>query len=65
LFDEIEMAQRLIAAGFNVNEVPYGYSTSLTPLKFAIGARQVAMVEFLIANGAKPLEPDSWSTLAS
>jgi ankyrin repeat protein len=33
-------------------------------LKLAIGARQVDMVEFLIANGAKPSEPDSWSTLA-
>lgn len=64
LFGEIEMARRLLSSGFNINEVPYGYTTSLTPLKFAIGARQVDMVEFLIANGAKPSEPDSWSTLA-
>lgn len=64
LFGEIDVARRLLASGFNVNEAPYGYSTSLTPLKFAIGARQVNMVEFLIANGAKPSEPDSWSTLA-
>ena len=64
LFGEIEMAQRLLGSSFNVNEVPYGYTTSLTPLKFAIGARKVDMVEFLIANGAKPSEPDSWSTLA-
>jgi ankyrin repeat protein len=33
-------------------------------LKFAIGARQVDMVDFLLASGAKPSEPDSWSTLA-
>ena len=64
LFGEINMAQRLLGSGFNINEVPYGYTTSLTPIKFAIGARQVDMVEFLIANGAKPSEPDSWSTLA-
>ena len=64
LFGEIDMARRLLGASFNINEVPYGYTTSLTPLKFAIGARQVDMVEFLIANGAKPSEPDSWSTLA-
>ena len=64
LFGEIDMARRLLGSGFNINEVPYGYTTSLTPLKFAIGARQVDMVEFLIANGAKPSEPDSWSTLA-
>ena len=64
LFGEINMARRLLGSGFNINEVPYGYTTSLTPLKFAIGARQVDMVEFLIANGAKPSEPDSWSTLA-
>ena len=64
LFGEINMAQRLLGSGFNINEVPYGYTTSLTPLKFAIGARQVDMVEFLIANGAKPSESDSWSTLA-
>jgi tetratricopeptide (TPR) repeat protein len=64
LFGEIDMARRLLSSSFNINEVPYGYTTSLTPLKFAIGARQVDMVEFLIANGAKPSEPDSWSTLA-
>jgi hypothetical protein len=58
------MARRLLSSSFNINEVPYGYTTCLTPLKFAIGARQVDMVEFLIANGAKPSEPDSWSTLA-
>lgn len=64
LFGEIDMARRLLGSNFSINEVPYGYTTSLTPLKFAIGARQVDMVEFLIANGAKPSEPDSWSTLA-
>lgn len=64
LFGEIDMARRLLAADFNVNEVPFGYSTSLTPLKFAIGARQVEMVEFLTACGAKPTSPDSWSTMA-
>ena len=64
LFGEIDMARCLLASNFDINEIPYGYSTSLTPLKFAIGARQVEMVEFLIANGAKPSDPDSWSTLA-
>ena len=64
LFGEINMARCLLGSSFNINEVPYGYTTSLTPLKFAIGARQVDMVEFLLANGAKPSEPDSWSTLA-
>jgi tetratricopeptide (TPR) repeat protein len=64
LFGEIDMARRLLGAGFKINEVPYGYSTSLTPLKFAIGARQAGMVDFLIVNGAKPSEPDSWATLA-
>lgn len=64
LFGELDMARRLLASNFNINEVPYGYTTSLTPLKFAIGARQVDMVEFLIANGARPSRPDSWSTLA-
>lgn len=58
------MARHLLGSSFNINEVPYGYTTSITPLKFAIGARQVDMVEFLIANGAKPSVPDSWSTLA-
>jgi hypothetical protein len=65
LFGEVYMARRLVEAGFNVNEVPFGYSTTLTPLNFAIGARQVAMVDFLTANGAKPAEPDTWSTLAA
>jgi tetratricopeptide (TPR) repeat protein len=64
LFGEIDMAQRLLVSDFNINEVPYGYSTSVTPLKFAIGARQVDMVEFLIGNGARPSEPESWSSLA-
>ncbi|CAO2649710.1 Nn.00g010020.m01.CDS01 [Neocucurbitaria sp. VM-36] len=64
LFGEVDMARHLLGSNFNINEVPYGYSTSLTPLKFAIGARRVDMVEFLIANGARPVEPDSWSTLA-
>ena len=64
LFGEIDMAQRLLDSSFNINEVPYGYTTSLTPLKFAIGARQVEMVDFLISNGAKPSQPDSWSSLA-
>lgn len=64
LFGEVEMARRLLGSNFTINEVPYGYTTSLTPLKFAVGARQVDMVEFLIAHGAKPSEPDSWSTLA-
>jgi Ankyrin repeats (many copies) len=64
LFGEIDMARRLLSSNFNINEVPFGYTTCLTPLKFAIGARQVEMVDFLIANGARPSEPDSWSTLA-
>lgn len=64
LFGETDMARRLIESNFNVNEVPFGYSTSLTPLHFAIGARQVDMVQFLVANGAKPSEPDTWSSLA-
>lgn len=64
LFGDIDMARRLLFSNFNIKEVPYGYTTSLTPLKFAIGARQVDMVEFLIGNGARPCEPDSWSTLA-
>ena len=64
LFGEIDMARRLLDSNFNVNEIPFGYSTSLTPLHFAIGARQVDMVEFLVANGARPSEPDTWSTLA-
>ncbi|KNG47602.1 mfs general substrate transporter [Stemphylium lycopersici] len=64
LFGEDEMARRLIEANYSVNEVPFGYSTNLTPLNFAIGARQVNMVSLLIAHGAVPAEPDSWSTLA-
>jgi ankyrin repeat protein len=64
LFGEIDMARRLISSNFNINEVPHGYTSSLTPLTFAIGARQVDMVEFLIANGAKPSGSESWSTLA-
>jgi tetratricopeptide (TPR) repeat protein len=64
LFNETEMARRLLDANFNVNEIPFGYTTNLSPLHFAIGARQVEMVEFLIANGARPSEPDTWSTLA-
>jgi len=64
LFGEVDMARRLLDSNFNVNEIPFGYSTSLTPLHFAIGARQVDMVEFLVANGARPSEPDTWSTLA-
>jgi ankyrin repeat protein/tetratricopeptide (TPR) repeat protein len=65
LFGEVDMARRLVEAKFDVNEIPFGYSTTLTPLNFAIGARQVAMVDFLTANGAKPAEPDTWSTLAA
>jgi ankyrin repeat protein len=63
LFGEIEMAHRLLNAGFEINEVPQLSTSSLTPLKFAVGARQVDMVALLIANGAKPVEPDTWSTL--
>lgn len=47
LFGEIDMARSLINSNSNINEVPFGYRTSLTPLKFAIGARKVDMVEFL------------------
>jgi hypothetical protein len=65
LFGEVDMARRLIATNYNVNEIPFGYSTSLTPLHFALGARQLEMVRFLITNGASPVEPDTWSTLAS
>ncbi|KAL8860925.1 MAG: hypothetical protein Q9178_002680 [Gyalolechia marmorata] len=64
LFGEISMARRLLASSFNVNEVPFGYSTNLTPLRFAIGARQVDMVDFLITNGARPSGVESWSSLA-
>ncbi|KAL6711798.1 hypothetical protein ACN47E_002841 [Coniothyrium glycines] len=65
LFGEVDMARRLLAAHYNINEIPFGYSTHLTPLHFAIGARQVEMVRFLLANNARPVEPDTWSTLAS
>lgn len=65
LFGEVDMARHLIATNYNVNEIPFGYSTSLTPLHFALGSRQVEMVRFLVANGAVPIEPDTWSTLAS
>lgn len=65
LFGEVDIARRLLDADYNVNEVPFGYSTSLPPLHFALGARQVEMVQFLIANGAGPAGPDTWSTLAS
>ena len=64
LFGDIDMAQRLIETKFDVNVVPFGYSTRLTALNFAIGARQVAVVSLLTANGAKPAHPDTWSTLA-
>ncbi|CAN9115769.1 unnamed protein product [Alternaria alternata] len=64
LFGEVDMARALIQAGFGVNEVPFGYSTTLTPLNFAIGARQVIMVDLLTMNGAVPASPDTWSTLA-
>lgn len=58
LFGEINMAQRLLGSKYNINEVPYGYTSSLTSLKFAVGARQVEMVEFLIETGAKPPEAE-------
>jgi ankyrin repeat protein len=64
LFGEVDMARALIQAGFSVNEVPFGYSTTLTPLNFAIGARQVIMVALLTMKGAVPASPDTWSTLA-
>lgn len=64
LFGEIDMARRLVDSKFNVNEIPWGYSTIYTPLKFAIGAREVAMVDFLISKGAAPTVPESWATLA-
>lgn len=64
LFGEKDMARRLLEAGHGINEIPYGYSTILTPLTLAIGARQVEMVDYLIANGARPTEPDTWSSLA-
>ncbi|KAF2666683.1 hypothetical protein BT63DRAFT_481172 [Microthyrium microscopicum] len=66
LFGEVDMAQKLLASNFSINEVPFGYSVVFTPLKFAIGARQMDMVEFLVANGARPAGlGESWSTLAS
>ena len=64
LFGEVDMIRRLLASGFDINEAPYGYTTNQTPLKFAIGARQADTVEFLIMNGARPSNPDTWSTLA-
>lgn len=64
LFGEIAMAQRLIASNYSVNEAPFGYSTTLTPLTFAIGARRMQMTELLIENGARPVQPESWATLA-
>lgn len=64
LFGEIEMARRLLACNYDINEIPDLSTTRQTPLKFALGARQDAMVAFLISNGAKPIEPDSWSSLA-
>lgn len=64
LFGEVDMARRLLAANFGINEVPYGYSNPLTPLAFAVGARQTDMVDFLLNNGARPPEGESWSTLA-
>ena len=48
LFGEINTARSLLGSSVNINEVPYGYTTSLTPLKFASSARQVDMVDFLI-----------------
>ena len=63
LFGEMKMAQSLLKSNFNINDIPYGYTTKLSPLKVAIGSRQVAMVEYLITHGAKPTEPDTWSTL--
>ncbi|KAI9768681.1 MAG: hypothetical protein M1835_006824 [Candelina submexicana] len=63
-FAEIDMARHLLDSEFRINETPFGYAASLTPLKFAIGARQVDMVELLVASGAKPSELVSWSTLA-
>lgn len=64
LFGEIDMARHLLAADFSVNEVPFCYSTVLTPLKSAVGAPQVEMVESLIAYCAKPFDPETWSTMA-
>ena len=64
LFGEVEIARDLLSAGYDINEIPESSATRQTPLKFAIGARQVDMVIFLTARGARPIEPDSWSTLA-
>lgn len=64
LFGDTDSARLLLAAGYNVNEVPFGYSTALTPLHFAIGARQVGMVEWLLANKARPCEGETWAGLA-
>jgi ankyrin repeat protein len=62
LFGEVDMTRRLLKANFNINEVPYGYTARLSPLRVAIGARQVAMVEFLVERGARPSE--TWASLA-
>lgn len=64
LFGEMDMARDLLDSGFDINAVPFGYTTSHTPLKFAIGARKVDMVNFLVASGARPSEPDSWPAMA-
>lgn len=64
LFGDVDVARRLVEAEFNVNEVPYGYTSRLSPLHFAIGARQSAMVDFLLVNGAKPTQNETWSSLA-
>lgn len=64
LFGEVDMARRLIEAGYRVNEVPYGYTSCLSPLKFAVGARQAAMVDLLLAHGARPTQNETWSGIA-
>jgi hypothetical protein len=64
LLGDVGTARALIQAGFGINEAPFGYSTNLTPLNFAIGAGQVAMVALLTGNEAVPADPDTWSTLA-
>lgn len=61
---ELEMARRLLAANFDVNKVPELSTTNLTPLNFALGARQVAMVPLLAANGAEQIELYTWPILA-
>ncbi|KAF2848061.1 hypothetical protein T440DRAFT_481142 [Plenodomus tracheiphilus IPT5] len=64
LFGELQIARLLIDAKFDVNEVPFGYSSSLTPLHFAIGAHQVDIVALLLLKGASPCEGECWTTLA-